>query len=243
MTVTPTPDALVRLALGQKGYIEKGGRDGKSGNVTKYGAAYGLNAVAWCSIFVWWCFHMLGIDLRKLLTANYASAEQAMEAWQRHGWKVYKTPRLGDVVFFHFDREHEGANHTGIVVAADGKGVHTVEGNTSLPGAKGSQVNGGVVAERYRPYSVIIGYGRYPWPKGVVVPKPPVRKPVVGKTYPTLRPGDTGAAVKRLQLLLHIAPDGDYGPTTTLHVKQAQYNRHLAQDGIAGPALLSKLGF
>ena len=241
--MTPTPEALVRTGLGQKGYQEKGGRDGKSGNITKMGAAFGVNGVAWCSIFVWWCFQAIGVDLKKVLTGNYASAELAMEAWQAHGWKVYKAPRLGDVVFFHFNGEHEGANHTGIVVAADAKGVHTIEGNTSMPGAKGSQVNGGGVYERYRPYSVIIGYGRYPWPKGVVAPKPPVRKPVVGKSYPTLRPGDTGAAVKRLQLLLHIAQDGEYGPETTKHVKQAQFNRQLMQDGIAGPALLSKLGY
>jgi hypothetical protein len=246
VAVQPTPEALVKVALGQKGYIEKGGRDGKSGNITKFGKAFGMDAVAWCSIFVWWCFFAIHIDLKKVLTGNYASAELAMEAWQRHGWKIYKNPKLGDVVFFHFNGEHEGANHTGIVIGADSNGVHTVEGNTSLPGAKGSQVNGGVVAERYRPYGVIIGYGRYPWPRGTVVPKPPVLKASNGKAYPTLCrtcKNMKEADVKRLQTLLHIKADGVFGATTELHVKQAQFNRHLAQDGVAGPLTLSKLGF
>lgn len=239
--MTPTPEALIKVAYGQKGYAESGGRDGKSGNITKYGAAYGMNAVAWCSIFVWWCFMQIGINLKVLLTAAYASAEQAMEAWAAHGWKVYKNPRMGDVAFFHFDGENEGANHTGIVIATSATGIHTIEGNTSMPGAKGSQVNGGGAYERFRPFSLVIGYGRYPW--ATPAPKAPVLAPVVGKSYPTLRQGDSGPQVKRLQTLLHITADGQFGPDTAKHVKQAEFNRQLLQDGIAGPALLSKLGY
>lgn len=242
-----TAERAYAVAKGQLGYHETGGRH-NDGNLTKYGAAYGMNAVAWCSIFVWWVFRQLGINLAKLISGAYASAEQAMEGWQRKGWKVYKTPKLMDVVFFHFEGEHDGANHTGFVVAADKGGVHTIEGNTSA-GNVGSQSNGGVVAARYRPYSQIIGYGRYPWDAPApAVPKVAPIQPGHKGVYPTLHYGMTTANahvndVKRLQYLLHIKVTGNFDRLTETHVKQAQFNRHLLQDGIAGPATLMQLGF
>lgn len=242
----PTAQQAYAVAKGQLGYQEKGGKDGRSGNVTQYGAAYGMNGVAWCSIFVWWVFRQVGVNLAKTITGSYASADAAMRGWQAKGWKIVKAPKLMDVVFFHFDGEHAGANHTGFVVAADAKGVHTIEGNTQKPGATGSQRDGGGVYARYRPYSTIIGYGRYPW--AVAAPAVPRAKPTQGKTYPTLHYGMTagsaaGNDVKRLQYLLHIKVTGNFDRVTETHVKQAQFNRHLLQDGVAGAATLRALGF
>lgn len=237
-----TAQDLYRVVKGQVGYVEKGGRTGHDGNITKFGAAYGMNGVAWCSIFVWWCFMQVGINLKNQITGSYASAELAMEGWQKHGWKVYKQPKLMDVVFFHFPGEKPGADHTGFVVAADSGGVHTIEGNTSS-GSGGSQSNGGGCYARYRPYSTVIGYGRYPFPGAKPVAVPRVQPVGPGKAYPTLKEGDSGPAVARLQTLLHIPADGKFGPNTTKHVKQAQFNRHLVQDGIAGPGTLRALGF
>lgn len=241
--MTASVDDLHRVAKGQIGYTEKGGRDGKSGNLTKYGAAFGMDGVPWCSIFVWWCFKQVGIDLKKEITSAYASAQKAMDGWQSKGMKIVKSPKLMDVVFFEFDSDPT-ADHTGFVTGVDAKGVFTIEGNTSS-GNHGSQSNGGGVYARYRPFSQIIGYGRYKWPAGCVQPPAPKAKPAqpTARSYPTLRRGSTGNDVKRLQHLLHIKVDGDFGPTTEKHVKQAQYNRHLVQDGIAGPATLRALGF
>lgn len=244
-----TADELYRVVKGQLGYVEKGGKDGKSGNLTKFGASFGMDGVAWCSIFVWWCFKQVGVNLVKVISGSYASADAAMKGWAAHGWKIVKQPKLMDVVFFHFDGEHAGANHTGFVVAADAKGVHTIEGNTSKPGATGSQRDGGGVYARYRPYSTIIGYGRYPWPKGSAPPAVPKAKPIQPgvKAYPTLHYGMGSTApnndVKRLQYLLHIKVTGVFDRLTEKHVKQAQFNRHLIQDGVAGPATLRLLGF
>lgn len=236
-----TAQDLDRVVEGQVGYVEKGGRDGKSGNLTKFGAAYGLDGYAWCSMFVWWCFKQVGIDVRQTVTGAYASAEGAMEGFAKHGWKITKSPRFMDVVFFHFPGEHAGANHTGFVISADAGGVHTIEGNTSS-GDGGSQVNGGGVYRRYRPYSVIIGYGRYPLQGGSpVVPRPAPVGP--GKKYPTLTVGSHGAAVTRMQTLLHITADGNFGPKTKAAVERFQKSRHLAVDGIAGPATLKALGY
>lgn len=248
MTAALTAQALDRIVEAQVGYQESGGRDGKSGNITKFGAAMGLNGFAWCSIFVWWCFMQLGIDLRKVISGNYAGAEQAMEGFAKHGWKIVKGPRFMDVVFFHFDGEHSGANHTGFVVAADAKGVHTIEGNTQMPGATGSQRDGGGVYRRYRPYSTIIGYGRYPF--AAVAPAVPKVKPVSGeKAYPTLHNGvgttaHPDARVKRLQTLLHVVPaDGAFGPRTDKAVRAFQARKHLLVDGVAGPASLRAMAY
>jgi murein L,D-transpeptidase YcbB/YkuD len=77
------------------------------------------------------------------------------------------------------------------------------------------------------------------------------KKPATGKTPAaptvTLKPGDTGAQVKRLQRFLRLfgystSPvDGDYGPATTAAVKRFQQATNLTADGIAGPATLKAI--
>jgi Putative peptidoglycan binding domain len=63
----------------------------------------------------------------------------------------------------------------------------------------------------------------------------------------TLKPGDTGAQVKRLQRALAqlgYAPgsvDGDYGPSTVAAVKRFQEASKLTADGVVGPATLRAL--
>jgi hypothetical protein len=242
--MSATAADLIRIAEGQVGYVEQGGSTGHNGNLTQFGKAYGLDGYAWCSIFVWWCFHTLGIDVRHTVAANYSGAEQAMEGFFRHGWKVAGTdhqPHPGDVVFFHFDGEHSGANHTGIVVSADAGGVHTIEGNTST-GDRGSQVNGGGVYRRYRRWGVVIGYGRYPLPTAAPQPAPPARQ------YPTLKQpmgsaGPPSSDVHNMQKLLHLNADGIYDSRTAKAVGRFQAAHSLHVDNIAGPATLRRMGF
>jgi hypothetical protein len=63
----------------------------------------------------------------------------------------------------------------------------------------------------------------------------------------TLKPGDNGAQVKRLQrdlAQLGYAPgsvDGDYGPSTVAAVKRFQQASKLTADGVLGPATLKAL--
>jgi Putative peptidoglycan binding domain len=60
----------------------------------------------------------------------------------------------------------------------------------------------------------------------------------------TLKPGDKGGQVKRLQRFLRLfgystgTVDGIYGPATTEAVKRFQQATNLTADGIAGPATL-----
>jgi len=58
----------------------------------------------------------------------------------------------------------------------------------------------------------------------------------------TLRPGDTGPGVKRLQRRLHVQRTGYYGKLTKRAVKRFQRRHDLKADGIAGPKTLRKLG-
>jgi len=63
----------------------------------------------------------------------------------------------------------------------------------------------------------------------------------------TLKPGDTGPQVKRLQRFLvlfgytHDKVDGVYGPSTLAAVKRFQAASNLTADGIVGPATLKVL--
>jgi lysozyme len=60
--------------------------------------------------------------------------------------------------------------------------------------------------------------------------------------YYTLRQGDKGQEVKRLQDNLHISTDGTFGPKTAAAVKNYQKSKSLSVDGIAGPVTLSEIG-
>lgn len=59
--------------------------------------------------------------------------------------------------------------------------------------------------------------------------------------HETLRRGDKGDAVYRLQQRLGMAPDGSFGPATESAVKRWQQANGLAADGVAGPQTLAKL--
>jgi lysozyme len=58
----------------------------------------------------------------------------------------------------------------------------------------------------------------------------------------TLRFGDVGQEVKRMQGALQIAADGDFGPQTLKAVKEYQQTAGLVVDGLAGLRTLGSLG-
>jgi len=61
-------------------------------------------------------------------------------------------------------------------------------------------------------------------------------------TEVTLRKGDRGLAVRRLQRRLGVAADGVFGPQTNRAVRRFQRRNGLTVDGIVGPVTRSKLG-
>ena len=58
----------------------------------------------------------------------------------------------------------------------------------------------------------------------------------------TLRRGDKGQEVGRLQTKLDITIDGDFGPQTEGAVKSHQRDEGLVVDGLAGPKTLGSMG-
>ena len=58
----------------------------------------------------------------------------------------------------------------------------------------------------------------------------------------TLRKGDRGSAVRRLQRRLGVAADGVFGPLTKRAVKRFQRRHGLVRDGIVGPITRRALG-
>jgi tetratricopeptide (TPR) repeat protein len=67
-------------------------------------------------------------------------------------------------------------------------------------------------------------------------PDPPATVDVVG-----LRPGQSGEAVKRLQLALGLKPDGNFGPSTERALKNFQQKHGLRPDGIVSDDTWARL--
>lgn len=146
------PTAEQVLAVARR---EIGTREALDGS-NKYGRAYGVDRVAWCMQFQWWCFREAhGSALIHPKTAYTPTAAQ----WfmDRRQWST--TPRVGSLIFFNWPDSVNRIQHVGIVEAVEPNAVVTIEGNTSS-GNAGSQDNGGGVWRRRRARnSHIVGFG------------------------------------------------------------------------------------
>ncbi len=61
-------------------------------------------------------------------------------------------------------------------------------------------------------------------------------------TPPVLKKGSKGEWVKKMQKVLGVAQDGDFGPGTEAKVKEWQTKNGLTADGVVGPKTLAKMG-
>lgn len=126
------------------------------------GIYYGnKQSVAWCAMFVDWCFCMtFGYEAMQLMTfhgLDGAGVSNCRSHYKANGRFITSGPQPGDEVFFD--------GHTGLVYDVDEQYVYTIEGNTSS--RSGVVSEGGCVAKKQ--YSLgsgsIIGYGRPDWSK------------------------------------------------------------------------------
>lgn len=173
-------EKLLNIAKQEIGYLEKKTNsqlDSKTANAglnnwTKYardldclGVYDGKkNGYAWCDMFVDWCFiQTFGLEQAMQMTyqpmGEWGAGCTASAMYYKRNNKFYKTPQIGDQIFFTKDK---GKNmyHTGLVVGFDANRVYTIEGNTSSD--KGVVENGGSVNSKSYPinYNKIGGYGR-----------------------------------------------------------------------------------
>ncbi len=118
----------------------------KDSNETKYGKWFGFDGVAWCGIFVSWCYAQAGFQLPKIgFTKGFAGCQTAVAYFKENKMTTEK-PVAGDIVFFDWNGDGR-FDHTGIFEKwIDSTQFATIEGNTSFQ----NQSNGGQVMERIR---------------------------------------------------------------------------------------------
>jgi hypothetical protein len=146
----PTAEDVLRVARSQIGTVEA------ANGANKYGAAYGMDRVAWCAQFVWWCFREAGASSLIMQKTAYTPT---LFDWYRKQGRSGATPQVGALVFYNWPSDGvDRIQHVGIVEAVEPGAIVTVEGNTS----DASAGNGGRVLRRRRARnSSIVGYG-YP---------------------------------------------------------------------------------
>jgi len=123
-------------------------------NTVFYGHAVAGSAYAWCCVFVWYIFNVLGLTSLFYGGNKTASCTELMNWAKGHGQWVTSGYQPGDLMLYNFgDYPRTIAEHVGICEAYSGGVVTSIEGNTST----GSDSDGGEVMERKRSGSVILG--------------------------------------------------------------------------------------
>ena len=135
---------IVEIAIKEKGYKEFPANS----NLTKYGEWFGFDGVAWCAMFVSWCYHNAGFPLGNIGFVKGFAGCQTGYFWFKKQGEITTTPKPGDIVLFDWNGDGR-FDHTGIFVkGVDELYFESVEGNTSA----NNQSNGGEVQIRTRKY-------------------------------------------------------------------------------------------
>jgi hypothetical protein len=240
---------VVRVAESKVGYVERGGSDGHSGNITEFWAELdpGLQGQPWCACFIRWTDKHAHGPVLPISNPYYCPSivtyARQHGLWNPRGHKA----KAGDYVLFDFEG-HGVAEHIGRLRRDwDGhSNALTVEGNTSS-GNYGSQANGGGVYNRVREASLILGTVSYTSLLSKKVGPVPVRKqkqaPRNGiKRNPFRTPsrnvheGQTGDQVRFVQWAVGVPVDGVFGAQTVTAVKlfQRYHPACGAVDGVVG---------
>ena len=153
---------VIQAAQSQLFVVEKGGSDGKSGNIVPYWewwqneTGQKFQGASWCAVFVSWCF------AQHPQTANLIPAKNAhgfiycpdLENYAKKKNLVIDAhhAQAGDIALFDFAGAGI-ADHVEIIEKPLGNNlIQTIGGNTSPQGAvNASQSNGGGVYRRQRP--------------------------------------------------------------------------------------------
>lgn len=192
----------------------------------------GLQGASYCAGGVSVVFKHAGAPLPAIdRPYGFINCEDAHQWARGHGhWDEDGSYPPGSAVLFDWNGGGS-AEHVGIVIADDGRNLHTFEFNTS-PGSTGSQSNGDGAYYRIRPHgSTVLGAVRFDYllngaPSAKSVPEVLGRLPLDVDGVPGLQ---TYAALQRA---VGAGIDGIPGPDTWRHV-QARVG--VEQDGEPGP--------
>ncbi len=166
----PTAEQVLAVARREIGY-----REGAN-NANKYGAAYGMNNVAWCMEFMWWIFKQAGAST--LIHPKTAYTPTAAD-WHRSRGQWSTSPRVGDLAFFNWPDSVNRIQHVGIVEVVEANAVVTIEGNTQS-GDAGNQSDGGGVWRRRRARNTsIVGYAHPQYVSPSPMPRPVQEDPLM----------------------------------------------------------------
>jgi hypothetical protein len=260
MAVKGSLEAIIEVAKKEIGTIE-----GPKDNETKYGKWTGANFQPWCQSFVSWSAFTSGLDPKKYpKTASTVAAADWFKKNNRWADARNDDPTPGDWIFFDFP--DDGVNrisHVGLCIKNNGDGtIQVIEGNTSGT-SKGDQRNGGMCVEKNRAYvknkkgilNAVVGWGRPVYvgeenlallSKGGEVSQTssaPASAPAtpVKKEFKPFKLGAKGDSVKKVQELLGIKADGDFGAGTEKAVKSFQKKVGIPVTGIVDAATLKAL--
>lgn len=123
-------------------------------NKNKYGKWFGYDGVAWCGMFVSYCYAIAGFPLPRIgFTKGFAGCQTAV-AYFKSNNKITTKPKEGDIVFFDWNKDGR-YDHTGLFVKwLDENTFETIEGNTAI----GNDSNGGqvMVRKRYKSFAIFV---------------------------------------------------------------------------------------
>jgi hypothetical protein len=260
MSVKGSLEAIIEVAKKEIGTIE-----GPKDNETKYGKWTGANFQPWCQSFVSWSAFTSGLDPKKYpKTASTVAAADWFKKNNRWADARNDDPTPGDWIFFDFP--DDGVNrisHVGLCIKNNGDGtIQVIEGNTSGT-AKGDQRNGGMCVEKTRAYvknkkgilNAVVGWGRPVYvgeenlallsKGGAVSESTPAATEAsttpVKKEFKPFKLGAKGDSVKKVQELLGIKADGDFGAGTEKAVKSFQKKFGIPVTGIVDAKTLKAL--
>jgi len=130
----------------------------KNSNKTKYGEWFGWDGVAWCGIFVSWCYAFAGKQLPPIgFTNGFAGVQTLIDYAKKHNL-IVSEPKEGDIVVFDWNKDGH-YDHVGIFKYFNVDNYfNTIEGNTSL----GNDSNGGEVMLRHRHTSSVHMFIHFP---------------------------------------------------------------------------------
>jgi len=208
-------------------------------NKTIFGEWYGWNGVAWCAIFVSFCFYKAKMSLGDIPpTTNrkgFAFCPYGVTYFKNKG-KLDKNPKVGDIVFFDWQKDGV-SDHVGIVekVLSPSK-VITIEGNTSYS----NQSNGGQVMRRERHISTILGFAHPDYDSKPVI-DPDDTPDWSGRYIQLTSPMMKGEDIREWQAQMIEngyelgSADGVFGPKCHEALVKFQKDRGLKVDGVIGP--------